>query len=103
MGAVANYATLDDDATLAVLDGDAAVLLGDDACGILVRGLDGTSNVQVLDGGVLHILEGRSIFSAGGVVEGQRLLVAVENAGEVVVAGARHVADGDVAVSPSCR
>ena len=96
MGAVAARATLDDYAALAVLDGDAAVLLGDDACGVLVRGLDGASDMQVLDGGVLHILEGRGILSASGVVEGQRLLVAVERAGEVVVAGARHAGHADV-------
>ena len=96
MGAVAIDAAVDDDTRATVLDGDSAVLVGDEACSKLVRGLDGAGDAQVLNGGVLHILEGRGIFSASGVVEGQRLLVAVECASELVALAARHAADGDV-------
>ena len=80
-----------------------AALQGDESGGVaIVGGGDVAHHVQVLDDGVvgvaaaLHVAEGGAVVVGGGVVEGQRMAVAVEGAGEVVVHVARHAADADV-------
>ena len=90
-------AALYDYAAAAVADGNVAVLVGDESCGVRARGLDGACDVQVLNHAVvLHIEEGCHVIVAAAVIEGQRLLVAVEGAHEVVVDRACHAGDADV-------
>ena len=99
VGAVAVVAAevaADGDAAVAVLDGGGAVLVGDESGGVLGRGLDGAADAEVLNLSADHVEEGGGIVLGGAVVDGQRLAPAVERAGEVVAARARHAGDGDV-------
>ena len=96
------HAADDGDAAAAVLYADGAVLRAGQSAGELGRGVDVARHVQVLDSAaVLEVAEGRGVLLAEGgvsraVAYGQRVAVAVEGAGELLVAGARHAGDGVV-------
>ena len=104
--AVAADAAMYDDAAAAVLDGQCGPVLADNTGGVLGRGVDVARHVQVLDGSGLaaHVADvaerGNVLFAGvaagGAVVEGQRVLLSVEGAAEVMATAARHAADGDV-------
>ena len=64
----------------AVGDGERAVNLRDEAASIKCTGVDGAVNVQVLDHGILDESEWRGTCLSRGVVEGQRVAIAIEGA-----------------------
>ena len=76
-----------------------AALQGDESCRMAeVFSGDVGHDVQVLDDGVvgfagaLHVAEGGAVVVGGGVVEGQRIVLPVEGAAEVVAVCACHAA-----------
>lgn len=54
------------------------------------------SNHEVSDGSAFDFAEGRGALYRAGDADGERIAAAVEGAGELVVAAARHARDGDV-------
>ena len=68
----------------------------------IVGGGDGAHHVEVADDGrtirrhTLHVAERGAVVVGCCGAEGQRLAPAVEGAGELMAAAARHAADGDV-------
>ena len=70
------------------------------AC-MFLGGVDGAGSYQVLDGGTVGVAEGTTEFGIGGIVDGEGVSVAVENALERIVGistrmSAHHAADADV-------
>ena len=110
VGAVARYAAIDDGADAAVLNAQRAPVLGDETGGVLGRGVDVASDMEVFDGcGGFYVVgrDGADVVERGdvlfvgvsigrAVVESQRVLLSVEGAAEVVTVAARHAADLDV-------
>ena len=83
VGAVAALAAVDVDRTTAACEGQRTVRRGHEARGPHIVGVDGTSDLQVCDGGVLHVAErGAAVLSEGferrAFRDGQRVAVAVE-------------------------
>ena len=98
MDAVAADTALDADARAAVADGDVAVLVGDNACGVHAGGLDGAVDVQVLNRAAVHVAEGGHAVFAAAVADGEGVAAAIEGALEFMASRARHAGDGDVVV-----
>lgn len=61
-----------------------------------ITALNQSRHVQVADGGTVGVLEGGAIGSAGGMVESQRMAIAVERSLEWVFSAARHRRHADV-------
>ena len=101
MGAVAIDAAADGDADATVRNRCRFVIgltfgIGDDTSGKLLRGRDGSVDFQVPDVGSTDVAEGGGVLLVGGVVDGQRMAVAVEVALEAVEAAAHHRRHADV-------
>ena len=91
----------------AVLDGERAPLATNEAAGVGGGGVDVDDDVKVTDGGMADLATARGRGFADvtershavdilGRGEGQRLMITVEGAAEVVVARSCHTADADV-------
>lgn len=103
MGAIAIHATIDDHAAAAVRKRHIASAVGNDTASIHLGSVDSTGGTEVLDGGIIdvaergHILSG-ALATAGALVEGQRVALAVEGAVELMVARTHHAVDGNVSI-----
>ena len=68
---------------------------------MFLGGVDGAGSHQVLDGGTIGVAERSAELCIGGIVEGEDVAAAVENALECIVGistrmSAHHAADADV-------
>ncbi len=79
---------------MAVIDVNRAPHTGNESGGILGGGVDGASDVQVLDVAVLYVAE--ECVGPVAAVEGDSVALSVERTGEVFFVYARHAVDGDV-------
>ena len=95
MGAVAIDAAMNVDADTATIDIEVAIGEGNEAGGKLICCVDVAGDMEVVDGRTIDVEErGAILLSVGrlrrAVVEGQRVVVAVEVAGKPIVRDAHH-------------
>ena len=102
VGAVAVDAAVDGYRTAAARDGQCTMRLAYEACGLLRAGVDGTSDMQFFNRGVLDVAERGAVVFIENILgrtfrKGQRVAAAVERALERVgIACAHHRLDADV-------